>query len=413
DSLKDQRNVRLTFVGHTDNQRLSARTAAIYTDNQGLSESRADTVARFIQEALDLPDTAIETAGRGDTQPVATNATPAGMALNRRVEIGVIYERDERVDYEVTEMGEPEPTDQMRVTIVNDGLQEPGIAGVRLATVEGLVIETDAQGRYHIAAVDGGFMERGRNFIVKVDPATLPRDSQFTTENPRVKRITQGLLNQFDFGVRMPQLRATQSDLTTFEFSPMFFEPGGTAVRDDYRFLIADLISRLNESGGGRVVVLSDFDQAGRKLASQRGRALMEMLRENLPEAVWRNTEVFVMATNNQTSGTRKTQGWGSRVGGALLSLFVSTAYADDCTLQGCTENGQMIARTESLQWHDPASEAAPPHPTDGRFRIGLPGGGVIWATEDAGAMQARLSIAGPRYVASTESPGSVAFVGY
>ncbi|MEO1580779.1 MAG: OmpA family protein, partial [Pseudomonadota bacterium] len=413
DSLKDQRNVRLTFVGHTDNQRLSERTAAIYSDNQGLSESRADTVARFIQEALDLPDSAIETAGRGDSQPVATNATPEGMALNRRVEIGVIYERDERIDYEVTEMGEPEPTDQMRVTIVNDGLQEPGIAGVRLATVEGLVIETDAEGRYHIAAVDGGFMERGRNFIVKVDPTTLPRDSQFTTENPRVKRITQGLLNQFDFGVRMPQLRATQPELTTFEFSPMFFEAGGTAVRDDYRFLIADLIRLLNESGGGRVVVLSDFDQAGRKLASQRGRALMNMLRENLPESVWRNTEVFVMATNNQTGATRKSQGWGSRVGSALLSLFVSTVYADDCTLQDCTENGQMIARTESLQWHDPSSEAAPPHPTDGRFRVGLPGGGVIWTTEDAGTMQARLSIAGPRYVAAAESPGSVAFVGY
>ncbi|MFK8016954.1 MAG: hypothetical protein AB8G17_16115 [Gammaproteobacteria bacterium] len=37
---------------------------------------------------------------------------------------------------------------------------EVGIPGVRLATVEGLLMETDAYGRYHIAGVDGGFMER-------------------------------------------------------------------------------------------------------------------------------------------------------------------------------------------------------------------------------------------------------------
>lgn len=90
------------------------------------------------------------------------------------------------------------------VELVNLGQDEPGIPGVRLATVEGLVIETDANGRYHIAAVDGGLMERGRSAIVKVDPASLPKGSQFTTENPRVKRITQGLLNRFDFGVQLP-----------------------------------------------------------------------------------------------------------------------------------------------------------------------------------------------------------------
>jgi hypothetical protein len=47
-------------------------------------------------------------------------------------------------------------------------------------------------------------MARGRNFIMKVDPATLPPGTGFTTPNPQVKRITQGIPARFDFGVKLP-----------------------------------------------------------------------------------------------------------------------------------------------------------------------------------------------------------------
>jgi uncharacterized repeat protein (TIGR01451 family) len=89
-----------------------------------------------------------------------------------------------------------------------DGWQDPpdesGVPGVRLVSVEGLVIETDAYGRFHIAGVPGGNPTRGHNFILKVDRATLPPGTEFTTENPRVKRITPGLPARFDFGIRLP-----------------------------------------------------------------------------------------------------------------------------------------------------------------------------------------------------------------
>ena len=90
------------------------------------------------------------------------------------------------------------------VTIANFGIDEEGIPGVRLATVSGLLIETDAHGRYHLADVDGGRFDRGRNFILKVDPETLPAGAVFTTENPRVVRITGGLMSRMNFGIRLP-----------------------------------------------------------------------------------------------------------------------------------------------------------------------------------------------------------------
>ncbi|MFC5373246.1 Calx-beta domain-containing protein [Brevundimonas faecalis] len=95
-----------------------------------------------------------------------------------------------------------------------DGRQdegEPGIPGVRIASVEGLIVETDQFGRYHLVGVDGGPWERGRNFILKVDPVTLPPGSRFSTDNPLLRRVTPGLPVRFDFGVVLPQAAASTS----------------------------------------------------------------------------------------------------------------------------------------------------------------------------------------------------------
>jgi uncharacterized repeat protein (TIGR01451 family) len=81
---------------------------------------------------------------------------------------------------------------------------ERGIPGVRLATVEGLLVETDAYGRYHIEAIKPSLWARGSNFIVKVDMSSLPEGSVPTTQNPLVKRLTQGLPGLFNFGFSVP-----------------------------------------------------------------------------------------------------------------------------------------------------------------------------------------------------------------
>ena len=99
--MRDRRNVRLHLVGHADNQPLSPATAAIYGDNAGLSRERAGQVAEHFQTALALPPEGISYEWAGDTRPVASNLTPEGRALNRRVEVEVWYDEvRERVDLE-------------------------------------------------------------------------------------------------------------------------------------------------------------------------------------------------------------------------------------------------------------------------------------------------------------------------
>ena len=78
-SLRDDPTARLLIVGHTD----STGSAAV---NNPLSVERAQSVRDYLV-TRGVAETRVETAGRGDREPVASNANDAGRAKNRRVEI--------------------------------------------------------------------------------------------------------------------------------------------------------------------------------------------------------------------------------------------------------------------------------------------------------------------------------------
>ena len=92
--LKGKRNVKISVVGHTDSQRLSPRAKRRFTDNQGLSEARSLAVASFLRKGLGLPAEAVAMDGKGQTMPVASNASQQGMAQNRRVEIAMWWDSE-------------------------------------------------------------------------------------------------------------------------------------------------------------------------------------------------------------------------------------------------------------------------------------------------------------------------------
>lgn len=71
----------VTVEGHTDNV-----GSASY--NQTLSEQRAYSVKDFLVSE-GVPSTRVSAAGYGETRPKATNDTPEGRQLNRRVEIHI------------------------------------------------------------------------------------------------------------------------------------------------------------------------------------------------------------------------------------------------------------------------------------------------------------------------------------
>jgi uncharacterized repeat protein (TIGR01451 family) len=89
---------------------------------------------------------------------------------------------------------------------------EPGIANVRLATVNGLLVTTDAQGRYHVTCAMVPNELRGSNFLMKLDERTLPTGFRVTTENPRDVRLTRGKISKLNFGATIH--RVVRLDVT-------------------------------------------------------------------------------------------------------------------------------------------------------------------------------------------------------
>ena len=76
---------------------------------------------------------------------------------------------------------------------------EEGIAGVRIATVDGTIITTDAYGRFSVpcAALPADI---GSNFTLKLDESSLPTGYRVTSENPRTLRLTPGTMTRMNFG---------------------------------------------------------------------------------------------------------------------------------------------------------------------------------------------------------------------
>jgi len=209
------------------------------------------------------------------------------------------------------------------VTITNFGINEEGIPGVRLATVGGLLIETDGYGRYHIPDVDGGRRGMGKNFILKVDKATLPDGARFTTENPRVLRITSSALNKINFGVKLPVQKApnysvqgkaqykteTVKRVTTRQvpvyktvnvnLGSIFFDKDKHHIRSDQRGIMDDIANKIEQYGSGHITIDGYTDSRHNvryniALAERRANTVKAELQRRLGNKLMRNVRVEV-----------------------------------------------------------------------------------------------------------------------
>ena len=90
--LNGKQHLVVKFVAHTDNNPLKVRQERIYSDHRGLSMAVARRIALTVQESLELPTAAVESEGRGASQPIASNDTQQGRTLNRRVEVEFWYD---------------------------------------------------------------------------------------------------------------------------------------------------------------------------------------------------------------------------------------------------------------------------------------------------------------------------------
>ncbi len=81
--LKDNPKIKVEIGGHTD----SGGSAKA---NQKISEKRAQSAKKYIQDKFNIPDDRMMVKGYGSTKPIADNKTKEGRAKNRRVEFRIV-----------------------------------------------------------------------------------------------------------------------------------------------------------------------------------------------------------------------------------------------------------------------------------------------------------------------------------
>jgi uncharacterized repeat protein (TIGR01451 family) len=115
---------------------------------------------------------------------------------------------------------------------------EPGVPGVRIATVRGLLVTTDANGLFHITCPMIPASAIGSNFILKLDERSLPQAWRVTSENPRTIRLTRGKTAKLNFAVA--PLRIVRLELADASFEAGTMRLNATALAS-----VAGMLGRL------------------------------------------------------------------------------------------------------------------------------------------------------------------------
>ncbi|MGI6855383.1 DUF7507 domain-containing protein [Mesorhizobium sp. 1B3] len=149
---------------------------------------------------------------------------------------------------------------------------EPGLPGVRVATVKGWLITTDEHGRFHVACADLPEARIGSNFIMKLDERTLPTGYRLTTENPRVVRLTAGKMTELNFG-------ASIGRVVRLDLADQAFLPGDVELQERWAEGIDQLIAVLaQEQSILRLTYLDPGSDA--ELAEARVKHIKELIAE-------------------------------------------------------------------------------------------------------------------------------------
>ncbi|HSD70490.1 MAG TPA: OmpA family protein, partial [Woeseiaceae bacterium] len=99
DSWKGVRNIQIAAVGHSDGVDIAPQNRHLFADNYVLSRARANTVANYLAQGLNVPESNIQVEGRGPDDPRDTNETAEGRQANRRVELVLSGQRPGKQSY--------------------------------------------------------------------------------------------------------------------------------------------------------------------------------------------------------------------------------------------------------------------------------------------------------------------------
>jgi outer membrane protein OmpA-like peptidoglycan-associated protein len=110
-----------------------------------------------------------------------------------------------------------------------------------------------------------------------VDPVTLPPGTEFTTDNPLVRRVTPGLPVRMDFGAKLPPGRVGGgSRAQEVEIGEILFQAGTATVRGEYAPVITKIAEQLRAHPDTALVIAASGESSA--LAYDRAKAVQSAL---------------------------------------------------------------------------------------------------------------------------------------
>jgi len=94
--LKQQPEINIAVEGHTDSQKIT--NLGQIKDNWDLSVLRSTSVVRYLTEVAKVESVRMTATGKGEFQPLDSNASADGRSKNRRIEIVLSPKLDELYD---------------------------------------------------------------------------------------------------------------------------------------------------------------------------------------------------------------------------------------------------------------------------------------------------------------------------
>ena len=133
--IDDKVNVRLSFVGYTNNERMDRRAAMVYGDDIGLSTSRARRAMELVKEEMGLTDKQAVYEGHGFVHSEDVISTGFIQFDDSRVEVRILYDvlallddeenlKIDRIDREAVAQN-PYALNLMRITVDGNPLYDP------------------------------------------------------------------------------------------------------------------------------------------------------------------------------------------------------------------------------------------------------------------------------------------------
>lgn len=109
-------HVRIRIEGHTDNMPIHNSR---YDSNWDLSTARATEIIKLFISKYGIAPDRLSAAGYGEYYPAASNDTPSGRAMNRRVDLVILTPN--------SETGPPLPPDSNALSGIGKALQQSGV----------------------------------------------------------------------------------------------------------------------------------------------------------------------------------------------------------------------------------------------------------------------------------------------